>query len=267
MDTPIATQDETKSQPARQLQPIPPQRAVASLSFDEDPDLVIASAQKKAGILQEIVDQRGLSVKIGDSKHLRFEAWQTIGAFYGVIPSTQDVDPVWTDDKKSIIGAKATAQAIKADTGEVIATASAFCMRNEGTWKTKPFQQLASMAQTRAGSKVLKQMFSWVVVLAGYDPTPAEEMEGSALDTRKRNRKRTKVEAPKPVQSDGKEPYYEVDDDGVVRVFNGFDIKGDLKSAGFHWESATKAWKLDFEENGDVVQVVADLGVRDGAPA
>ena len=39
-----------------------------------------------------------------------------------------------------------------------------------------PFYQLASMAQTRANSKVLRNVLSWVVVLAGYKPTPAEEM-------------------------------------------------------------------------------------------
>jgi hypothetical protein len=41
-----------------------------------------------------------------------------------------------------------------------------------------PLFQLASMAQTRAGSKVLRSVLSWVVVLAGYRPTPAEEMDG-----------------------------------------------------------------------------------------
>lgn len=39
-----------------------------------------------------------------------------------------------------------------------------------------PLFQLASMAQTRANSKVLRNVLSWVVVLAGYKPTPAEEM-------------------------------------------------------------------------------------------
>jgi hypothetical protein len=41
-----------------------------------------------------------------------------------------------------------------------------------------PWFQLASMAQTRAGAKALRNAFAWVVVLAGYQPTPAEEMDG-----------------------------------------------------------------------------------------
>jgi hypothetical protein len=41
-----------------------------------------------------------------------------------------------------------------------------------------PLYQLASMAQTRANAKVLRNVLSWVAVLAGYKPTPAEEMDG-----------------------------------------------------------------------------------------
>lgn len=39
-----------------------------------------------------------------------------------------------------------------------------------------PMFQLRSMAETRAGAKVLRLAFAWVVVLAGYKPTPAEEL-------------------------------------------------------------------------------------------
>jgi len=40
-----------------------------------------------------------------------------------------------------------------------------------------PQFQLRSMAQTRAGAKALRNALAWVVVLAGYAPTPAEEMD------------------------------------------------------------------------------------------
>lgn len=39
-----------------------------------------------------------------------------------------------------------------------------------------PMFQLRSMAQTRAGAKALRNALAWVVVLAGFKPTPAEEM-------------------------------------------------------------------------------------------
>lgn len=39
-----------------------------------------------------------------------------------------------------------------------------------------PLYQLASMAQTRACAKALRNVLSWVAVLAGYKTTPAEEL-------------------------------------------------------------------------------------------
>lgn len=40
-----------------------------------------------------------------------------------------------------------------------------------------PLFQLSSMSQTRANAKVLRNVLAWVVVLAGYRPTPAEELD------------------------------------------------------------------------------------------
>ncbi len=41
-----------------------------------------------------------------------------------------------------------------------------------------PSFQLRSMAQTRACAKAFRNVLAWVVVLAGYKPTPIEEMDG-----------------------------------------------------------------------------------------
>jgi hypothetical protein len=45
--------------------------------------------------------------------------------------------------------------------------------------QAKPLFQLRSMAQTRACAKVLRNLFAWVIVMAGYKPTVAEEMTGN----------------------------------------------------------------------------------------
>lgn len=58
-----------------------------------------------------------------------------------------------------------------------------------------PLYQLASMAQTRANAKVLRNVLSWVAVLAGYKPTPAEELDGMA-DTVERPRGEQAPEKP-----------------------------------------------------------------------
>lgn len=60
-----------------------------------------------------------------------------------------------------------------------------------------PLYQLESMSQTRAMAKALRSRFSWVVVLAGYSPTPAEEMEG-VIDV--------EPTLPSPEESSGESP-------------------------------------------------------------
>ena len=45
-----------------------------------------------------------------------------------------------------------------------------------------PLFQLRSMAQTRAAAKALRNALAWVVVLAGYKPTPAEELPVTVVD-------------------------------------------------------------------------------------
>ena len=44
-----------------------------------------------------------------------------------------------------------------------------------------PLFQLASMSQTRACAKAYRNVLSWVAVLAGYRPTPAEELPDARL--------------------------------------------------------------------------------------
>ena len=52
--------------------------------------------------------------------------------------------------------------------------------KDEPTWKGRPDYARRSMAATRATSKVCRLAFSWVMVLAGFQPTPAEEIPHDA---------------------------------------------------------------------------------------
>ena len=50
----------------------------------------------------------------------------------------------------------------------------------EENWQDRDDYALRSMAQTRATSKALRQPLGFVITLAGFDPTPAEEMPHDA---------------------------------------------------------------------------------------
>jgi hypothetical protein len=50
------------------------------------------------------------------------------------------------------------------------------CTKAENRWRTADDYAIRSMAQTRATSKALGSVLRFIVTLAGYDGTPAEEM-------------------------------------------------------------------------------------------
>jgi hypothetical protein len=137
------------------------------------PGEVLERASVAAKALIDMVEKTKQSIKIGGSEHLYYEAWMTVGAFYDCSPKTGEAEPIEID---GVGGFKARAEIVNGK-GIVVSGAEAYCMSDERNWKNKPLFQLASMAQTRAGSKALRNRFAWVAVLAGYNPTPAEEMK------------------------------------------------------------------------------------------
>jgi len=140
------------------------------------PEVVLQEAQRAALALQRVVAGKKKPVIFKGEQYLEFEDWQTVAKFYGLCARTFEATPV---EIFGVKGAKARAEVVDLRTGQVVGGAEAYCMRDEENWAAKPWFQLASMAQTRAGAKALRNVLAWVVVLAGYRPTPAEELPPS----------------------------------------------------------------------------------------
>lgn len=147
---------------------------VALATMDYAPKAVMDEARKAATALTDVIKQKPRPVVINGETYLEYEDWQTVGRFYGVTAGIE-TEPEFVDIG-GVQGFKATAVALR--NGQVISRATAFCMKDEDRWTTAPTYQVASMAQTRACAKALRNVLSWVAVLAGYKPTPAEEMDG-----------------------------------------------------------------------------------------
>jgi len=145
-------------------------------TMDNAPAVVLAEAQKAAAALKDVIARKPKPVMIGSEQYLEFEDWQTVGRFYGITVGIES-EPEFVE-LGAAKGFKATAVALRA--GQVISRATAYCMNDEDRWAKAPTYQIASMAQTRANAKALRNVLSWVAVLAGYKPTPAEEMDGVA---------------------------------------------------------------------------------------
>ena len=142
------------------------------------PALVLQEAALAAAALKDVIDRKPRAVKFGGEVYLEFEDWQLLGQFYGYQVKTGEATRV---EVGGSFGARAQAVLYNRE-GVVVGGAEAFCLSDEENWKNKPFYQLASMAQTRAASKSLRNRLAWVAVLAGYRPTPAEEMVGIAQE-------------------------------------------------------------------------------------
>ena len=139
-----------------------------------DPQSVINYGYKAANILSNIISKQKDPVFIKGKQYLQFQDWQTIAKFYNTTVTVDSTKPVVVDGK--VFGYEAKANVLDKD-GRIISSAESSCSRDEDTWKAKPDFQIRSMAQTRSCVKALRNVFSWVVVLAGYQPVGAEEME------------------------------------------------------------------------------------------
>jgi hypothetical protein len=147
----------------------------AALQVSRPPEVVLREAREVAQALIDVIKSKPeLTVKLNGHDFLKFEAWQTIGKFYGASVKVTETKYV---EMGEVAGIEAKAVVLN-HSGMEVSGAEAMCLNDEPNWKKKPLFQLKSMAQTRASAKALRNVFAWVVVLAGYKPTPAEEMDG-----------------------------------------------------------------------------------------
>lgn len=178
------------------LQPIE-----GGLTLLGDPKKMLSQATQVAEVLMSVVKEKNLFQKIGTREHLYVTAWQFLAHFYGITAKITELRPI-VDELSGAAGFEATADALMISTNQVISTGKAMCLNNEDNWNMRPkyeyrnnervqtgevrvpSYQLASMAQTRAIGKVLSNVLRFVVAIAGYETTPAEEMEGNEQDQR-----------------------------------------------------------------------------------
>ncbi len=165
--------------------------AVRVINFPENGDAQLPSIpqQQKAALtnasalaqdVAKIVRDNGLSKKFGTGpkEHVFVEGWLTISRVNNEAPHSK-IEAVETHGEFEVIKARAW---ITDASGAVVSEADGYCSNEENNWKGKPFYARASMAQTRAIGKAMRLRHAWVMVMAGFSPTPAEEMDGVQED-------------------------------------------------------------------------------------
>lgn len=195
---------------------------VGQLAVAANPKQIMKHAKEVADLLMAFVRDRKLAKKFGaEGEHIFLPAWQFAGHFYGYTAKVTRTEP-YTDDITGAAGFKAWADAVRVD-GSVASSAEAICLNDEANWSERPkYQeqfvagvgkvsvesgkvrvpsfQLMSMAQTRAMSRALSNVLRFVVVLAGYNDTPAEEMETGKSTERKSDQQTAKQTQTTPTQ-------------------------------------------------------------------
>jgi hypothetical protein len=132
--------------------------------------------QRGAAIARQLRDylrQARMTVRLPrGGEHVRIEGWQVLCHMCNLpLPSIVALRREEREGGHYVY----VAEAVLAYGGREY-RAYGVCSSDEPNWRGKPEYQLASMAQTRAAGKVLRLLLGWIVTLAGYEPTPAEEM-------------------------------------------------------------------------------------------
>ena len=150
-----------------------------SLPVYENPAEVVKRSGQWATALMEAVEDRKMYADMSGKKYLEVEAWQLVGMFANAHAVAQEPTPIEKDGE--ITGYLCTALVYQNDIvigqGTMSCGLDAFpCRGKQGSEKNKAAM---SAAQTWAISKALRNKFSFVAKLAGFEGTTADEMRGN----------------------------------------------------------------------------------------
>ena len=131
-------------------------------------------ALQVASTLQAFVIERKLTANIQGKNYPLVEAWQFAGSQLGLIPVVKEVKNLSTDSE---IKYEAFVEVIRLQDGLVMSRGYAVCSNKENSKRRFDEYAIASMAQTRAVGKAYRNILAFLMKAAGFEATPAEEMD------------------------------------------------------------------------------------------
>lgn len=135
---------------------------------------------KMATLLKNHIVKNELYDNIKGKNYVRVEGWQFGGGMMGLYAKIVKVEEMgkgkWF----------AQAEVVDKKTQVVVGSGFALCSKEEDKKKSFDEYAILSMAQTRAIGKAYRNLIGWVMKLAGYESTPAEEIKnGNGVKTEK----------------------------------------------------------------------------------
>ena len=137
----------------------------------------IEKASDWAAAIDRVIRQQRRFVTIDGRRYILSDAWLMIAALDQAAPVAEDPIPIVEDGKT--VGYRVSVKLVRPD-GTVRGRATMTCYLDEHPCRGKKgsdaHRAAISAATTWAAAKAAKLTYGWVVVLAGYEPTVAEEM-------------------------------------------------------------------------------------------
>ena len=187
----IKTKEETQTlkgelvtnEPVVENQPeVLPDNAILNPAIPMRTKINIAS--DVATVLSEVLEKQELTIALNkkepDKKYVTIEGWEVLGTMLGLTAVSTIIKEI-KSKQGVVVGYRARGtiyQDVVIDKGEIVGgtiVSQAEAEADRSGFQTDRFA-IASMAQTRALSKAYRMALSWIVKLAGYEGTGAEEM-------------------------------------------------------------------------------------------
>jgi hypothetical protein len=130
--------------------------------------------------LSKLIKEKGLSSNIQGKQFVNVEGWQFAGASLGLMPIITETKDL---SNETTFKYMATCEVRNITTGAVVATGIALCSNSEKTKRYFDEYAILSMAQTRAIGKAYRNLLAWLMKAAGFEATPAEEMDFATVQT------------------------------------------------------------------------------------
>lgn len=124
--------------------------------------------------LKEMIVQNKLFANIKGKNYVNVEGWQIAGAFTGTFPVVEKVEELPAKPGEYKYRAEVS---LRNSEGKLEGYGVAICSNREAGKKNFDEYAVASMAQTRAVGKAYRMKIGWLLKVAGYETTPAEEMD------------------------------------------------------------------------------------------
>lgn len=130
--------------------------------------------------LSRLIVEKKLTTNIQGKNYVNVEGWMFCGSALGLNPIITEVTDLTrrgTEPGQVEIKYMAKCEVRNITNGQLVATGVALCSNFERSKKGFDEYAILSMAQTRAIGKAYRNLLAWLMKAAGFEATPAEEMD------------------------------------------------------------------------------------------